>query len=83
MYNRTVKASSEIFDGFEIEIDIRYIDNFNDIIHQFKKKLSSILKNNNLIYLFNLSKKNNWHIHSTTFEDILLNNNIIYICDHC
>ena len=83
MYNRTVKASSEIFDGFEIEIDIRYIDNFNDIIHQFKKKLSSILKNNNLIYLSNLSMKNNWHIHSTTFEDILLNNNIIYICDHC
>ena len=83
MYNRIVKASSEIFDGFEIEIDIRYVDNLNDIIHQFKEKLSSILKKNNLIYLFNLSMKNNWHIHSTIFEDILLNNNIIYICDHC
>ena len=83
MYYRTVKASSEIFNGFEMKIDIRYIDNLNDIIHQFKEKLSFILKKNNLIYLFNLSMKNNWHIHSTTFEDILLNNNIIYICDHC
>ena len=81
-YIRIIKASSDIFDGFEMELDIRHVDDFNDIINKFKEKLSLIFKNNNLIYLSNLSMKNNWHIHSTSFENILLNNNIIYICDH-
>ena len=82
MYNRKIKTSSHLFEGFEIDIDIRYFDNFDDIIKFFKIKLNNILKNNNLNKLLEISEKSNWHIHSTDFNEVLLNNIDIYLCDH-
>tara|TARA_B100000035_G_C20988550_1_gene549038 strand:- start:843 stop:1115 length:273 start_codon:yes stop_codon:yes gene_type:complete len=82
-YVRKCVASSELFSGFTVEIDIRYIDNIGEIINYFKKQLFDVLKKNNLLNLIDKLKITNFHIHTHNLNEILLNKEIIYICDHC
>ena len=82
-YLRKCVASSELFSGFTVEIDIRYIENIDDIITYFKNQLNDVLKKNNLLNLIDKLKFNDFHIHSHNLNEILLNKDIIYICDHC
>lgn len=79
------KASSKLFSGYELEIDINYHESIDDIINNFKKSLIEIFKINNFEFLIDEVNKANFHIHSFTFEDILISkrNSIFYICDHC
>ena len=82
-YLRKCVASSDIFSGFTINIDVRYIDNENDIINYFKKKLTDVLKKNNLLNLIDKLNNSNFHIHTHNLTEILISKDIIYICDHC
>ena len=85
IYNRTLKASSEFFFGFEVEIDIRYFDTETEIINHFHKELLSVLKKFKFERLYDKCLNSKFHIHTHTFEQILLNleGEIIYLCDHC
>jgi len=86
VYNRTFIASSEIFSGFKIDIDIRTINNLQDIVDIFLKKLKKVLELNNFeVLLDKLKYGNSWHIHTHTLEQILIgnSNSVYYVCNHC
>lgn len=86
VYNRTFIASSEIFSGFKIDIDIRLINNLKDIVDIFLKKLKKVLELNNFeVLLDKLKYGNSWHIHTHTLEQILIgnSNSVYYVCNHC
>ena len=82
-YLRVVEGSSTLFGGFHIQIDIRHYDSIDDIIEAWKNDLENVLKENNLIDLLNTMKTKNFHIHTQSFEEILTDSKVIYICDEC
>jgi len=83
-YERTFIASSKLFSGFKVQINITQIDNLNDIIKIFVEKLQKVLKDNYFEVLLEELKKSKFHIHTVTFEEILVSslNDIFYVCDH-
>jgi len=83
-YERTFIASSKLFSGFRVPINITQIDNLNDIINLFVDKLKKVLKDNNFEILLEELKKSKFHIHTITFEEILVSslNDTFYVCDH-
>jgi len=86
VYNRTFIASSEVFSGFKINIDIRTINNLQDIVDIFLIKLKKVLELNNFeVLLDKLKYGNSWHIHTHTLEQILIgdSNSVYYVCNHC
>ena len=84
-YNRTFIASSELFSGFKMDINIQSIDTIDNIIKIFTDELKSILKKYNFEILLESVNVKKFHVHSHTLEQILISNKdeIIYICDHC
>ena len=81
-YTRKFVSSSDIFQGFELELDIRQYENIEEIINSFHKELLSVLKKYNLENLYQKCYSSKMHIHTHTFEEILLNKEgSIYICD--
>jgi len=84
-YERKLIASSELFSGFTINIDITQIETLDDICSYFKKKLKEILTQYNFENLLINLNECNFHIHTHSIEAILTSekNDIIYICDHC
>ena len=83
VYSRIIRGSSNLFGGFEILIDIRYFSSMDEIIAEWEQQLLHVLKENNFHNLIQSFGKSNFHIHDLSFEDVLLQNNIVYICDHC
>lgn len=83
-YERTFIASSKLFSGFKIPINITQVDNIDDIVRIFVKGLSKVLKDNNFENLLDELKKTKFHIHTTSFEEILVSslNDTFYVCDH-
>lgn len=84
-YERKLVASSELFSGFTVYIDITEVETLDDIVEYFKKKLKeTLIKNNfeNLVLRLNDTK---FHIHTFKIEDILVSsiNDTFYVCDHC
>ena len=79
----TFIASSNLFSGFKVNIDLNYCDSFQDIINIFNKELEYILTKNNFEILLEKFKLLNFHIHSFTFEDILISKSdkVFYICE--
>ena len=82
-YERKLIASSELFWGYTQIYDIRYYESFEEIITHFHNELLSLLKNNNLVVLYEKCKKCKFHCHTHTFEGILITDTDIYLCDHC
>ena len=84
-YNRTFIASSELFSGFKVEINIQSIDTVDHIIKIFTDELKTVLKKYNFEILLESVNVKKFHVHSHTLEQILISNKdeIIYICDHC
>lgn len=81
-YQRNIIFSSVLFGGFTINLDIRYFDDKLDIINYCISELKNKLQENNFEELIFQLEKNNFHIHTHTFEEILINtNDTIYICD--
>tara|TARA_B100001094_G_scaffold244848_1_gene241253 strand:+ start:393 stop:659 length:267 start_codon:yes stop_codon:yes gene_type:complete len=84
IYTRQLIASSELFGGFQIDIDIRKYDTSNDIITHFKDELLSVLNMNHLEELYKKCQDTKFHIHTHTYEEVLLETEYpIYLCDHC
>ena len=84
-YSRLFIASSELFAGFTVRIQITEVDSHEDIIRIFKEKLGNVLEENNLTNLLENLKKSSFHIHTNSIEDILTSKpeDIFYLCDHC
>ena len=76
-------ASSELFSGFEVYIDLNYCNSLDDIVNTFYDDLHNFLNSHNLVVLVNKVKLCRFHIHGYTFEDILLSDKdvIYYVCD--
>ena len=84
IYTRQLIASSELFGGFEVDIDIRKYNTSNDIISHFQNELLSVLQRNNFNELYQKCQNTKFHIHTHTYEEILLETKYpIYLCDHC
>ena len=82
---RTFVASSELFSGFKVSIDIRYIDTLDNIVKIFLDELKLVLKQNNFEVLLEKIVDKEFHIHSHTLEQILTSNpdEIFFVCNHC
>ena len=82
---RLFMGSSELFSGFKVYIDIRYIDTLDDIVNIFLNELRIVLKANNFENLLNKIVDGEFHIHSYTLEQILTSNKneIFFVCNHC
>ena len=84
-HTRTFIASSELYSGFRVNIDIRYVNTLDDIVKIFLDEMKLVLKQNNFEVLLEKVLDKEFHIHSHTLEDILPSNpdHIFYVCDHC
>jgi len=84
-HKRTFVASSELFSGFRVSIDIRYIDTLDNIVKIFLDELKLVLKQNNFEVLLEKIVDKEFHIHSHTLEQILTSNpdEIFFVCNHC
>lgn len=81
---RVCEFSSELFGRFQYKLDLNDVDSIDEIIVLAISYLRTVLKQHLFEVLVEKVDKTNWHIHSHTFEDILLNENEkIWICDHC
>ena len=83
MIIRTVEFSSELFGGFTIRIEVTNFKSLDELIDCSKSELLSILMKYNFILLIEKYKESDFHIHDRSIDDILNNDDIIYICDHC
>lgn len=77
-------CSSDIFQGYNILIDLNICDNIEDILIIFKKSMLKLFEDNSLEILVNKVNDINFHIHTHTFEEILISerNTIYYICEN-
>jgi hypothetical protein len=84
-YSRLFIASSELFSGFTVRIQLTEVDSHEDIIRIFKENLGNVLEDNNLTNLVENLKHCRFHIHTNSIEDILTSKpeDIFYLCDHC
>lgn len=81
---RICEFSSELFGGFQYKLVLNDVDSIEEIIGLAVSHLRTVLKNNLFDVLVEKVDKTHWHIHSHSFEDILLKENEkIWICDHC
>ena len=84
-HKKTFIASSELYSGFRVNIDIRYVNTLDDIVKIFLDEMKLVLKQNNFEVLLEKVVDKEFHIHSHTLEDILTSNpdNVFYVCNHC
>jgi len=77
-------CSSDIFQGYNILIDLNECDNIEDILIIFKKSMMKFFEDNSLEILVNKVNNIDLHIHTNTFEDILISkrNTTFYICEN-
>tara|TARA_Y100000817_G_scaffold61074_1_gene45783 strand:+ start:1734 stop:1997 length:264 start_codon:yes stop_codon:yes gene_type:complete len=81
---RVFVASSELFSDFQCNISLYNIETIDDIINEFKNRLSNVLVENHLTKLNDELSNKKFHIHGYTIEEILTSekDNIFFICDH-
>tara|TARA_X000000950_G_C13612190_1_gene535801 strand:+ start:192 stop:551 length:360 start_codon:yes stop_codon:yes gene_type:complete len=79
-YYRNIRISGSEFDGYIYPIDIRYIDNLDDIINNVKNELIKIFSSLNMNDLVDKVKNTRFHIHSHTLDEILINKVDVYLC---
>ena len=84
-YERNFYISSATFSEYKVTGDIRYLESINDIINLVKTDLLTILEKHNFIYLIEKCKEADLHIHTHSFDEILIANpnDKIYICEGC
>ena len=84
--NNTKKfiASSELFSGYEVQINLNDCSSLNDIVNTFYDNLQNCLTLNNFTVLLEELEECKFHIHTYSFEDIINSNeSCYYVCDHC
>ena len=65
-------ASSEIFGGYEVYIDLNYCNSLDDIVNVYHENLLGFLNQYNLKELVTKLKQCKFHIHNFTFETICI-----------
>jgi len=82
-YKRVIQVSGSDYTGFTHDIDIRYVDNLNGIIRSTKDKLKELFDKNNMEYLSREVERIEYHIHSHTFDELLVMDQFetIYVCN--
>ena len=83
--NRKFVLSDDLFQSFEMDIDLDVVETIEEIISLIVHKLFNVLRENKLDNLESILKKRDFHEHDYSFEDVLLSesNTIFYICSHC
>ena len=78
------KISDKLFQGFEVDLDLNYYENIDDICKQVKETLLVHLDLYNFRILKDEAKKINFHVHDWEFGDMLLQEEetIIWVCNH-
>tara|TARA_B110000495_G_C22373401_1_gene242463 strand:- start:142 stop:393 length:252 start_codon:yes stop_codon:yes gene_type:complete len=79
----TFKISDELFQGFEVILDLDYFENIEEICAQVKKTLKTHLEMHKFERLVEALKTKNFHIHDEEFGTILLKSQIVWVCTHC
>jgi len=81
---RTVEISCELFQGYQIQIDLDYVNNNDEIVQAIVCELQFFLKECNLNNLLERSREKKFHIHME-FGTILKNkpSETIWVCSHC
>ena len=80
------QISDPIWWGYNLDVNLSYFNNLDDIIIYVLNNLEVTLKSLNLLPQYELLQKvrNKFHIHNLTYESIInnKNNETIYICRH-
>ena len=84
-YLRNFYLSSSTFSFYRVELDIRYINSIEEIIEKVRNDLLNTLEKYNLVSLIDQCKTCDFHIHTHTYEEILIATPFdeIYICEGC
>ncbi len=85
---RPFQFSCALFLGYRAHIDLDLCDTLDDIINSATQNLRNFLKSNNLEVLCEKLDNFHYHIHDTTFVDILMSTPTpgkveFYICGQC
>jgi len=82
---QTFEASSEVFSGYHVTIDVNRCLNLDDIIVIFKQSLYKTLQTHNFLILLDKYSQCRFHMHDITIEGIRETDTqkTFYICDHC
>ena len=80
----TFKLSDELFQGYEVVLDLDYFENLNEIYDQVTNTLKTHLELHKFELLLERLKEKKFHIHDETFGNILLKSqsDIVWVCSH-
>ena len=80
----TCKLSDKTFQGFEVRLDMNYINTKEEICLQVKSTLVTHLEWFKFEILAEMAKTINFHIHDHEIGDILMmeENKTLWICNH-
>ena len=81
----TFKVSDELFQGFEILLDLDYYDSNEEICNQMKQSLIGFLENHHFEVLAIKAQELHLHIHDVEFGTILLSDDReeFWVCGGC
>jgi len=83
---RKFQISEQYLWGFNTNIDIDEVESIEEIINIVLNRCENFLRENNLLGLVDYlnDKKNDFHIHNYSFENILMSepNVEFYVCCH-
>jgi len=80
----TCKISDKLFQGFEVYLDMNYVDNVDQICEQVKKTLINHLPKSKFESLLEKAKIIHFHHNDYDIVQILMmqENAILWICNH-
>jgi hypothetical protein len=80
----TFKISDELFQGYEVVLDLDYFETLEEICTQVTKTLKTHLELHKFEILLERLKGKNFHIHDETIGTILLKpqTEIVWVCSH-
>ena len=81
----TFKISDELFQGYEVVLDLDYYESMEEICEQVVRTLTTHLELHKFEILLDKLKQKNFDIHDETFGNILLKSQdeIVWVCTHC
>ena len=81
----TFKVSDELFQGYEVVLDLDYYDSNEQICAQIVQTLKTHLELHKFEILLGKLHDKSFHIHDDEFGDILLmsQDSIVWVCSHC
>jgi len=81
----TFKISDELFQGYEVVLDLDYYETMEGIYEQVTSTLKAHLELHKFERLLERLKLKKFHIHDETFGSVLLKSqtDIVWVCSHC